>query len=169
MESEKKLLEEYRVGHEMVIALNETIWQIAGILVGTSLGAFAIIAAFQSVTKMSLLVSIVVATVSTSLLIIWYLLMERAGSFIRVYYYRMREIEIELGLWRNRYIQYLDGVQTDLAQLSESERQRLQRVEAAFRGKYSRLRGTTVHRLMIALPPLIWICWIIYQAIILFT
>lgn len=169
MESEDKLLEEYRLGQEYAVALHEHVWQIGAILIAASLGTFAIIAAFQSITISSLVASIIVAIVSTSLLIVWYLIMERFGSFIRVSYYRMREIEAELGLWRNRYINHLDNPsQTDLAHLSESEKKRLDRLEAAFQGRYLRIRARTFERLLIVLIPLVWVCWIIYQVIVLF-
>lgn len=170
MESEDKLLEEYRLGQEYVVALHEQIWQIGSILIATSLGTFAIIAAFQSITMSSLIISIVSGVISTSLLVIWYLIMERFGSFIRVSYYRLREIEVELGLWRNRYINYLDNPsEIDLTQLSEFEKKRLDRLQKTFRGKYSRIGARTFERWLIMLIPLVWASWIIYQVVVLFT
>ena len=170
MENQDRLLEEYRLAQEYVLATHERIWQIGAILIAASLGAFAIIASQQSVSVSSLIASVFGGLVSTSLLAIWFFIRERFASFIQVSYYRMREIEGELGLWRNRYIDYLDHpTQVQMAALSDADKQRFENLSQAFRNKYPRFRARTLERLLTIMVSLVWLCWIVYQAIVLFT
>ena len=170
MEVEQKLMGEYRAGQEYVSGLHEQIWQSGAILIVGSLGIFALLARFDEVTVASLVASILGGFLSTALVVIWYFVRKRFAAFIQVSYYRLQEIESELGLWRNRYIDHLDNPHhAAQPELSENDRHRLERLEETFSGsrEYTKVRAATMTRVLACLVPLAWACWIAYQVVVL--
>lgn len=171
MESAKQehLLEEYRLAHEYVLSTHQRIWQIGGVLVAASLASFAIVAAQQPISMTTLIVSVIAGFVSSSLMVIWFQIRERFASFIQVTYYRMREIEDELGLWRNKYIHYLDNpLHFQVNDLSNLERDRLRLLRQYFKTThFKRRRAFTLELSLVLLVGLTWIAWIAYLAALL--
>lgn len=168
MDSEEKLLKEYGLAQEYISSLYGQTWQVGAILIAASLGAFAIILSIGSVSAFSLEISVGCGIGSTALLVIWNLIRNRHHSFNQVSYYRMQEIETELGLWRNRYIHYLDNpLDSQFADLSEDEKDRLRKLEVAFAGKWSKIKITRLSSLLTLLIPLMWLSWVVYQVIVL--
>lgn len=163
------LLEEYRLSQEYVLSTHERIWQIGGVLVAASLGSFAIVAAQQPITITTLVVSVIAGLVSTSLMIVWFLIRERFASFIQVSYYRMREIETELDLWRNRYIEYLDNpAHFPTTGLTNPELERLKTLDQVFkRRNYTRRRARTLELMLVILVGFTWLMWVIYIGFVL--
>jgi len=170
MEVEQKLMGEYSAGQKYVSTLHEQIWQSGAVLIVGSLGIFALLARFDEVTVASLVASILGGLLSTALVVIWYHVRKRFASFIQISYYRLQEIESELGLWRNRYIHHLDNPHdAELRELSKNDRDRLERLEKAFSGKreHTKLRAATMTKLLACLVPVAWSFWIAYQVVVL--
>ena len=70
-------------------------------------------------------------------LLAWLAMIQRWDAYKRVVHFRLREIEQDLGLWHNRYLEHLSVNKKivkcrDLSVTSEDDRARLQRLEQAF-------------------------------------
>lgn len=109
------LLVEYEVAQNAINAQNQTAWQIGAIFIVASLGVLAFVA--QEIFRSSMIPSIgsvalllVLAVVSWGTLYFWYASYRRWGTFVEVTHRRMHEIEIQLGLWKNRDIEIVDSI-----------------------------------------------------------
>ena len=164
MDKEQKLMEEYKLSQDYVLNLHAQIWQIGAILIAASLGTFALIVGLNTPSISSILISVISAFISSLLLGIWYLITKRFAAFIQVSYYRMRQIEAELGLWRNRYIDYLDNpTKPEYQSMDEPAQKSLSTLKQDFDAKYYRISATHLVRLLALVIPVVWLLWIGYQ------
>lgn len=103
------LLTEYEVCLNDVSQLDSDIWQSSYIFLGISIVGFTILLQAQAHNWAEIAVHVIVSAVGISLVIIWMKLCSGWLRLIHVNLYRMREIEEELGMWRERLIYYLEG------------------------------------------------------------
>ena len=97
------LLEEYRSCSEQITRLDNLIWQTASIIFPITLAGFAFFGSSSKHTAEQFSVIVATAFGSIALLTTWYLLSIRWTVYERVAFYRMREIETELGLLHHHY------------------------------------------------------------------
>lgn len=97
------LLEEYKGCDEKVSRLDSLIWQTASIIFPLSVVGFGYFGLSSTHTTDQFLILVAVAIGSMTLLITWYLLSRAWYGYQSIAFYRMREIETELGLWHYRY------------------------------------------------------------------
>ncbi len=97
------LLQEYKICSDQVARLDNLIWQTGSIIFPITLAGFAFFGSSDQHTNEQLFVIVATAIGSSALLIAWYLLSRRWYVYQRVAFYRMREIEEQLGLWHYRY------------------------------------------------------------------
>ena len=97
------LLKEYQVCAENVTRLDNLIWQTAAIIFPITLAGFAFFGSSATHTIEQCFVISATGLGSIALLATWYLLSRRWYAYERLAFYRMREIEEELGLWYYRY------------------------------------------------------------------
>ncbi len=101
------LLEEYRTCSGQVTRLDNLIWQTASILFPITLAGFAFFGSSSKHTAEQFSVIVATAIGSSALLATWYLLSIRWAVYERVAFYRMREIEDELGLLHHHYSSFV--------------------------------------------------------------
>jgi hypothetical protein len=97
------LLQEYKSCDAQVSRIDKLIWQTASIIFPIALAAFAYLGLSSMHSTNQFFVTLTVAIGSSSLLITWYLLSCQWYGYQSIAFYRMREIEKELGLWHYRY------------------------------------------------------------------
>ena len=166
MDRDEKLMGEYSAGHHYVTTIHEHIWQSGAILIVASLAMFALVVGSKEITPTSLAASTLAGTLSSALIIIWYLVRKRFAGFMQISYYRLQEIEAELGLWRNRYIHHLDNPSAcELRDLPDDDREKLERLDKAFSAgrEHTKRRAATMTLILTCLVPVVWVLWILYQ------
>ncbi len=165
MTEDEKLLEEYRLAQEYTLSVNDHTWQVATILLVASLGGFAIVSSFEKITKLTFFASLGAAGISVTLLLVWFFMMERHTLFIQTSYFRMREIERQLGLKKNLYIHYIDNIdQLKDADLSKTEKEHIREIrKSIFDSNTPKIRSRTLLKILLFSVILIWTAWIIFQ------
>lgn len=158
-----KLLQEYGLAQEYALTIHEHVWQIGSILIAASLGVFGVVVSREQTTFG---VALFAGFFSSTLIWIWYAMMCRYSSFVQVSYYRMREIEEELGMWRNRYIHFLDNLGTAAAEPASDERLTKLMGKPVGRDFYRRVNVSGLGGYLAVLITGMWIIYLIYQAVL---
>jgi len=119
------LLKEYEESSRFVMHWESIAWQmVAAIPVAALAGLAWLISRLHDPHPhpwMTSLVGFLAALIVISLLIFWYRAQERWRDFIRVHNYRRREIEGGLGIYANRYVDWVDHMwNCEECKLSES-------------------------------------------------
>jgi len=132
VKNQDALLQEYKICSEQVARLDNLIWQTASIIFPITLAGFAFFGSSVRHTIEQFFVIVATAVGSIALLTAWYLLSRRWYVYQRVGFYRMREIEEQLGLWHYRYTSLIRkyGRKRKLAleQMKSTEKGRYQKV-----------------------------------------
>lgn len=102
-QKQEALLAEYRACGELVTRLDNLIWQTASIFFPITLAGFAFFGTSSHHTIEQFFTTIATGIGSTTLLLAWYFLSRRWYVYEQVAFYRIREIEKELGFWHERY------------------------------------------------------------------
>ena len=136
------LLKEYGFCDAQIGRLDSLIWQTASLIYPISLGGFAYFGTVSAHTPDRFFSLLAVALGSVTLMVIWYLLSRLWFRYQSIAFYRMMEIEEEIGaMWRFRYSSYL-GIpnrqrEKALDQISEDKQFRFKKLESRigdFRG-----------------------------------
>ena len=172
MSQEERLIEEYRLAQEYNLSLNSHTWHIATIMIVAAFGTFAIVSSFDfdNFNVFTLGISILAASASIAFLWIWYSIMNRHDLFIQITYFRMREIETQLGLWKTRYVFYIDNIQElDGSNLSDAEKEHVLQIwNEQFKDKIPNFRSRELLKFLIIFVGFAWIFWIIIQVYMIF-
>lgn len=141
-ESTDTLLKEYGLCDDQIGRLDSLIWQTASLIYPISLGGFAYFGTSSTHTPDRFFSLLAVAIGSITLILIWYLLSRLWFRFQSIAFYRMVEIEDEIGvMWRFRYSSFL-GIpkrqrKKALDQISDEKQSRFNKLESRigdFRG-----------------------------------
>jgi hypothetical protein len=98
------LIEEYKLCHDYATHMNSITWQMAAVLFPVSLAGLAFMFSISSNPGLlRLMLVVVVSSISITTLWAWLQLFMRWFSYEQIAFYRMAEIEEELGLWLVRY------------------------------------------------------------------
>lgn len=137
MESEHQalLIEEYKGCDEKISRLDSLIWQTASVIFPISLAGFALFGLSTNHTGSQFFIVLAVAIGSMALLITWFLLSRAWYGYQSIAFYRMREIETELGLWHYRYARFMRQSEQVRKKAIQNEKDddvkaRLQKLEA---------------------------------------
>ena len=107
-ENTDTLLKEYGYCDAQIGRLDALIWQTASLIYPISLGGFAYFGTSSTHTPDIFFSLLAVALGSITLILIWYLLSRMWFRFQSTAFYRMAEIEEEIGvMWRFRYSSFL--------------------------------------------------------------
>jgi len=107
-ENTDTLLKEYGFCDDQIGRLDALIWQTASLIYPISLAGFAYFGTSSSHTSDKFFSLLAVAVGSITLMAIWYLLSRLWFRFQSTAFYRMVEIEEEIGvMWRFRYSSFL--------------------------------------------------------------
>ena len=102
------LLKEYELTQAAYYEIEKNVWTSASIFVVTSLGGISILATVREHNWASFAMVGGVALASILVLWTWLNITRRWWDIQNVHLYRMYEIETELGMWKSRYVDYLD-------------------------------------------------------------
>lgn len=139
------MLTEYQACLTDISQLDSDIWQSGTVFIGLSLAGVALLGQTNVRNWIDLLSQIGIALVGIVLLMVWRRLYLRWLFIIHVDFYRMKEIEIEIGsLWMNRYLNYLDKEVID-DDLDDLERTRLNALKQAFTKRHRAKTSTGQH------------------------
>ena len=136
------LLKEYGFCDTQIGRLDSLIWQTASLIYPISLGGFAYFGTSTTHTPDRFFSLLAVAIGSITLMVIWYLLSLLWFRFQSIAFYRMVEIEDEIGdMWRFRYSSFM-GIpnrqrKKALGQISDEKQSRFKKLESRigdFRG-----------------------------------
>lgn len=101
---QNSLLKEYELCQMSVNHQDNMAWVIGSIFIVQSFAGLYFMATIER-----FIIATLIGFFSTILLWLWYFIYKRWTSFVEVSHYRMHEIEKELDLWKNRYINFLDS------------------------------------------------------------
>ena len=150
--------------------LDNDIWQSATIFFGVSFLGFGVLFQMQAEDIFEFATHIVIALVGITLIILWRRLCSGWLRLLHINFYRMREIEEDLGMWKERYIHFFDPPNGIPEHHDTETEKRLQTLQALF-AQGDKLKGPTgVSRLLKSVSYLIIGCWIaliVKQAIFL--
>lgn len=105
------LLKEYEVSQAYSSHKETQVWQTASIFIALSLAGIALLGRAEGHSWSQLGLVAIVGVASIAILLFWSRILIRWTNYDRITMYRMREIESELGMWKNRYIDDLDYYQ----------------------------------------------------------
>src|SRR3989441_7460689 len=152
---QKALLTEYQLAHQYAWKWDNASWQSASIFLPTSLAGIVIIAQTSGYSYTKFLVVSITAISAILVLIGWLAMIRRWESYKRVTFFRLREIEQDLGLWENRYLEHLRIRRTlkgqGLSVTSEEDKARLQRLEQACSDYVGIKIASLIHRMSIGI------------------
>jgi len=103
----KILLQEYQQCDEKTNRLDSLIWTMAAIIFPITLAGISYFGLSSTHTTNQFILVVIVGLGSITLLLFWYFLSRTWASYQSIAYYRMREIEKELGMWHYRYSLFL--------------------------------------------------------------
>jgi hypothetical protein len=89
--------------------LEEMIWTTAGILITASVAGVGFLGSSVPKSLYDYLIRTSIAILSIFFIYLWTVIVSRWYSIQRMMYFRIQEIEEELGMYKERYIIYLDN------------------------------------------------------------
>lgn len=104
---EEVLLEEYRGSYDKIGRVDSLVWQMAALMFPLILAAMAYFGTQSDHTVEQLVIVVLVAGGSLTLTLTWCFLALQWHGYQRIAYYRMREIETELGMRHYLYAGYM--------------------------------------------------------------
>lgn len=132
MNRQEILLKEYEVSQQHINSLNSQVWQSTAIFL--SVNALVVAYVFQKEKASdwdSLLLTLVIGAIFILVLNFWKRWINRARFNQGIIYERMRDIEDELGMWKNWYIHILDGLKSKTEKIKESDLNTLPKEKAS--------------------------------------
>lgn len=105
--TQESILLEYKICDSQVSRIDRLIWQTASIIFPITLAALAYFGSTLNISYREILIEIIVAIGSISIMLIWSQLALQWHGYQAIAFHRMHEIEKELGMWHYRYSLYL--------------------------------------------------------------
>ncbi|MCX6032683.1 MAG: hypothetical protein NT169_25800 [Chloroflexi bacterium] len=164
------LLKEYEVSQAFSTQMGNQVWQTASIFIALSLAGIAFLGQSSAHSWSRLGLIAIIALAAVSILTFWARILRRWTSFDGITQYRMREIERELGMWKNRYIDYMDlhmrGVsQAEDGDLDAISRDQMKRLVQKNRHYYSFKSGGTAVTWIRRVLVFVWIAIFVEEVI----
>ena len=137
-EHQNALLTEYEVAQNHAWKWDNAIWQSAAIFLSASLAGFIVVTQIPDSSRFKFFLVLIMGLSAVLVLIGWFAMVRRWETYKLVVFFRLREIEQDLGLWKNRYLEHLRITKIlhgqGLSVISEDDRARLKRLEQEFPG-----------------------------------
>lgn len=169
--SEEALLEEYKSCDELSKHIDKMIWQLATVVFPIALAGLTYFGVSSGHTADQFVIILAVASGSIALLIVWHLLSNQWADYQKLTYYRMREIETELGLWHYRYAVFVrESVEErkyDIGQMDSGVKERFERLDAFF-GKFRHFGYTRARLVVTSVFVLGWVALIVREVVLVF-
>lgn len=171
-EHQSALLAEYEIAQQNVWKWDNATWQTAAIFLSASLAGFIVITQTPDSSPYKPAIVFILGLSSILVLLGWFAIIQRWDASKRVLFFRLREIEQELGLWKNRYLEHLTLIKILKSQglkiLSDDDKERLQRLEQAF-PKYPGISVNSLIKIIVTGIIIGWISLIIFEIIFIFV
>jgi len=110
MNRQEILLKEYEVSQQHINSLDTQVWQATTIFLLINVGVLAYIFQKEKHDLNSLLLVLVIGVIFIIAFDRWKRWINRAQFNQAIIYERVRDIEDELGMWKNWYIHIIDGL-----------------------------------------------------------
>jgi len=161
------LLKEYELTQTAYYEIERNVWTSASIFIVTSLGGISILATIREHSWANLAMVGGIGLASVLVLLAWRSITRRWWDIQNVHLYRMQELEAELGMWKARYVDYLDksrllGKRPPARPASEG---RLFRLDQAITS-YSRARVHRRLRLLLSILITGWLALIVRELLL---
>jgi hypothetical protein len=170
-EHQVALLQEYGSCDKQVSRIDTLIWQTASVVFPITLAGFAYFGLSSSHTKEQFFVVIAVAIGSITLLTTWHFLSRQWYAYQAIAFYRMREIESELGMWHYRYSFFMRRPKKErnsfINTLDKKEKTKFQSLENQI-GNFPRVGLRAAIAMMTSIFILGWIGLLIREYILTF-
>ena len=170
----ERLLKEYELSQNAFYEMEKNTWQTASVFVFLSIGGVSLLLTLTQHSAENLIVVTGIGIASSIILSIWLGVTERWWSLQTVLLYRMEEIEAEIGMWKQRYIDYLDTSRLRNSPISltysesvTAEKDRFQRLDTAI-PNYSKAFVRKRMRLLVRLLIVSWLVLIMREILLTF-
>ncbi len=136
-EHQNALLTEYEMCQQHALKWDNATWQTAAIFLSAAIAGFIVVIQISDTSPLKFLIVSIIGLSAILVLFAWLGMIQRWDAFKRVVHFRLREIEQDLGLWHNRYLEHL-AIKSKLVKgqsvsvISEDDKARLQRLEQVF-------------------------------------
>lgn len=171
-EHQSALLAEYEIAQQNVWKWDNATWQTAAIFLSASLAGFIVVTQTPDSSPYKPVIVFILGLSSILVLLGWFAIIQRWDASKRVVFFRLREIEQELGMWKNRYLEHLTLIKIlkspGLRVISDDDKGRLQRLEQAF-PKYPGISVTLLIKIIVAGIIIGWTSLVIFEVIFLFV
>jgi hypothetical protein len=156
------LLAEYEFCQKDGHVLEGNIWQSATVFIGLSLGGISFLATQPISGRADLLLHWFISLAAISVLSLWRRVLRRWYYIRAVWYYRMTEIEQRLGMWRERYLSYLNQVASGRFQPQEEEEFRFKELYRCVAKQQVSATRQSINRIINILI-LVWLALAVYS------
>jgi len=160
MSREEISLKEYEVCQQHNNTIGTQAWQATSIFLLVNLGIVTFVFQRGTHNRDSFALVLVIGIIFILISYFWRRWVKRRGFVTKINYQRMREIEEELGLWKNRYVHLLRELKnkqssvSTLSSLSRKDMEHIKRLGESY--PYAGPGGFFILRLI---PMLIMIAW----------
>lgn len=167
-ENKEILLKEYETTRLAFNQVEGNVWQSAAIFIFLSLGGISALFSINKHDWGSFFAVASIAFISISILIIWYQAAKRWWGLEGVLLFRMREIESKLGMWANRYLQYLDTTRIYRKEYifsDKEEKERFSELDKEIKN-YGKVSARNWMRLIVSILVIGWILLTIRELVL---
>lgn len=158
------LLAEYEFCQKDGHVLEANIWQSATVFIGLSLGGISFLATQPITGRSDLLLHWSISLAAIAVLSLWRRVLRRWYYIRAVWYYRMTEIEQRLGMWRERYLSYLNQVALGRFQPQEEEEFRFKELYRSVAKQRVSATRQSINRIINILI-LVWVSLAVYSGV----
>lgn len=170
-EHQNALLTEYEIAQQNAWKWDNAIWQTAAIFLSASLAGFIVITQVSDASPYKPIIVFILGLSSIIVLLGWFAIIQRWDASKRVVFFRLREIEEDLGLWKNRYLEHLTLIKIlnsqALPTTSDDDKARLHSLEQAF-PKFPGISVLTLIKIIVAGIIIGWASLIIFEVVFIF-
>lgn len=161
------LLKEYELTQTAYYEIEKNVWTSASIFIVTSLGGISILATIREHNWANFVMVGGIGFASILVLWSWANITRRWWDIQNVHLYRMQEIEAELGMWKARYVDYLDKSRIfgQRSRAEEASEVRLFRLDQRI-ARYSRARVHRRMRLLLVILITGWLALIVRELLL---
>jgi len=163
------LMEEYKSCDDLMKHIDKMIWQLASVVFPIALAGITLFGLNTTHTIERFVAIVVIALGSMILIMIWYLLSRQWAGYQNLTFYRMREIEQELGLWHYRYAIFIkkpvEARRKIIEQSALNEKDRFKRLDD-FYGRFPHFGFGKAKRLITTVFMLGWIAVILRECVL---
>ena len=170
-ENQEILLKEYETTRVAFNQVEGVIWQSAAIFMALSIGGVSFLFSIDKHDWGSFTAVAAVGLISIFILWFWYSSARRWWGLEGVFLLRLREIEVKLGMWTQRYIHYLDTTRIYKQNFSfaqEQEKETFANLDKKIR-YYGKIPARNLMRTMVIVLVMGWLVLVTREFLLVFV